>query len=313
MAKLVTKCTFGVDVSKDSLVVFDWQTEQAINVTNERQAIGQWLDSLPSPAQIAVEPTSHYHLALVDEALLRALSVYLIDQRQLVHYREAVNVRNKTDLDDAQLLARYLVREHDQLRPFRPHSRKAQRLWALILRRGTVVQCRQRVHQSFAQVQISVKAVITQLNALLVRLRHQILSLINELGWVDEYRLCLSIPGIGPDNAAALTAAYHRGAFASSDAFIAYLGLDIRARESGKYKGKRKLTKRGEAEIRRLLYCAARPSTCYPPFAEYLHKKRNEGYPKIATNMMLGRKLARIAYTLMTKQQPFVKKEIATG
>lgn len=313
MAKLVTKSTFGIDVSKDSLVAFGWQCQQDVTVDNERQAIGQWLDSLPSSVQIAVEPTSHYHLPLVDEALKRGICVYLIDQRQLVHYREAVNVRNKTDLDDAQLLARYLVREHDQLRPFRPHSRKAQRLWALILRRGTVVQCRQRVHQSFAPMQISVKAVITQLNALLSRLQHQILNLIKELGWAAEYRLCLTVPGIGPDNAAALTAANHRGAFASSDAFIAYLGLDIRVRESGKYKGKRKLTKRGEAEIRRLLYCAARPSTCYPPFAEYLQKKRNEGYSKIATNMMLGRKLARIAYTLMTKQQPFARNEMATG
>ena len=313
MAKLVEKITFGIDVSKDTLVVFDWQTQQPFTFANEPQAIGQWLDSLPEWAQIAVEPTAHYHRILVDAALARAITIYLIDQRQLVHYREAVNVRNKTDLEDAQLLARYLVREHDQLRPFRPHSRKAQRLWELILRRGTVVQCRQRVHQSFAQVQISIKAVITQLNALLIRLQQQILRLIRELGWEADYRLCLSVPGIGPDNAAALTAAYHRGAFAGANAFVAYLGLDIRLRESGKYKGRRKLTKRGEAELRRLLFCASRGSTCYQPFAQYLQKKRDEGHPKIATRMMLGRKLARIAFTLMTKQEMFVRKETMAG
>ena len=313
MAKLVEKITFGVDVAKDALVVFDWQSRQDCDLANEPGDIGRWLDSLSTPAQIAVEPTSHYHLDLVDEALSRGIEVYLIDQRQLVHYREAVNVRNKTDLDDAQLLARYLVREQDQLRPFRPHSRKAQRLWSLILRRGTLVQCRQRVQQSFAPVKISVKAVITQINALLSRLELQILRLIRELGWEDAYRFCLSIPGIGPANAAALAAAYHRGAFASTDAFVAYLGMDIRIRESGKYRGRRKLTKRGEAEIRRLLYCAVRGSTSYLPFAQYLQKKRDEGHPKIATNVMLARNLARIAFSLMSKQETFVRKENMAG
>lgn len=313
MAKLVSKSTFGVDVSKDTLVTFGWQCQSEVRVDNERKTIVAWLKALPASVQLAVEPTSHYHLTLVDEALQQGIDVYLIDQRQLVHYREAVNVRNKTDLDDARLLARYLFREQDQLRAYRPRSRKAQRLWTLIVRRGTVIQCRQRMQQSFASVPISIKAVITQLNTLLVRLRDQILSLIRQLGWEPEYRACLSVPGIGPDNAAALTAAFHRGAFASSDAYIAYLGLDIRVRESGNYKGKCKLTKRGEAEIRRLLYCAARPATWYPPFAAYLQKKRDEGHSKIATNVMLGRKLARIAFTLMTTKQRFIKKEVAAG
>jgi len=58
----------------------------------------------------------------------------------------------------------------------------------------------------------------------------------------------------------ALIRAYHRGAFASRDTFIAFLGLDVRRRESGYFKGKRKLTKRGPVELRRLLYCAAKPA-----------------------------------------------------
>ena len=47
-------------------------------------------------------------------------------------------------------------------------------------------------------------------------------------------------PGIGPINAAALVAIFHRGVFSKSDAFIAFMGLDVRVRESGYFKGKRK-------------------------------------------------------------------------
>ena len=104
-------------------------------------------------------------------------------------------------------------------------------------------------------------------------------------------------------------AAYHRGAFPGSDAFVAYLGLDVRIRESGKYKGKRKLTKRGEAELRRLLFCASHAARHYRPFADYYQKHCDKGLPKIAARMILGRKLARIAFALMTKQQSFIKAE----
>ena len=120
---------------------------------------------------------------------------------------------------------------------------------------------------------------------------------------------CLSIPGIGPLNAAALVAAYHRGVFASSDAFVAFIGLDVRLRESGRYKGKRKLTKRGEAEIRRLLYCATQAASAYSPFKAYYQNQIHKGLPKIAAKVILARKLARIAFSLMQNQTQFVKKQ----
>ena len=88
--------------------------------------------------------------------------------------------------------------------------------------------------------------------------------MVRELGWWADYQRCLSIPGIGPINAVALTAAYHRAEFTNADAFIAFLGLDVRIRDSGTFKGKRKLTKKGESELRRLLYCAAKPARSHP-------------------------------------------------
>ena len=120
----------------------------------------------------------------------------------------------------------------------------------------------------------------------------------------------MSIPGIGPLNAAALVATYHRGAFANSDAFIAFIGMDVRLRESGHYRGKRKLTKRGEAELRRLLYCAAQPARCYQPFEDFYQRQLEKGLPKIAAKVILARKLARIAFTLISNQQMFIKQAI---
>jgi len=309
MAKLVSKITLGVDVAKDQHVVCNWNTEEIITVPNQREEIRTMLQSFQGPIRIALESTSTYHLVFIEEALALGNEVYLINPRQLVHYREAVNVRNKTDPEDARLLARYLEHEASQLRSFQPQDRRAQRMWALIMRRGTIVQSRQQLQQSFRDVQMSICALVTQFNQVLARIDQHIQRLIRELGWWYDYKCCLSIPGIGPVNAAALVAAYHRGAFPGSDAFVAYLGLDVRLRESGRYKGRRKLTKRGEAELRRLLYCASHAARNYPPFAAYHQKQIDKGLPRIAARVTLARKLARIAFALMKKKQTFIRKE----
>lgn len=117
MANHVTQITFGIDVAKDQHVIYNWLAGQTIELPNQSKDIKAWLLSLNGLVRIAIEPTSHYHLTMVDEALALGYEVYLINPRQLVHYREAVNVRNKTDPLDAWLLARYLEHEAGLLRP----------------------------------------------------------------------------------------------------------------------------------------------------------------------------------------------------
>jgi transposase len=309
VANQVVKITLGIDVAKDQHLIYNWQTGQTIRLANQRSDIKPWLKTLHGPVRLAIEPTSHYHLAMVDEALALGHEVYLVNPRQLAHYRKAVNMRHKTDPLDAQLLARYLEHEADQLRPFQPRDPRAQRLWRLILHRATVVKTQQQLQQSFADVQVSVRGVLTQLRELLVRIDRQILNLIRELGWWPDYQHCLSIPGIGVTNASALVAAYHRGSFASSDAFVSYLGLDVRIRESGYYTGRRKLTKLGEPELRRLLFCASHPARHYQRFAEYYQRQLDKGLSKIAARIILARKLARIAFTLMRNGETFIREE----
>ncbi|MFC1776054.1 transposase [Pseudomonadota bacterium] len=104
MANLVEKITLGIDVAKDHHVIYNWQTKQTTKLSNERSDIKAWLKSFHGAVRIAIEPTSHYHMIMVNEALELGYEVYLINPRQLLHYREAVNERNKTDPLDAWLL-----------------------------------------------------------------------------------------------------------------------------------------------------------------------------------------------------------------
>ena len=307
MAKRVTERTYGIDVAKDELVICAAGSEVLTILPNRPDAIRTWLRAQAAPLRLAVEPTSHYHLELIEQAHAGGATVYLVNPRQLRHYREAVGERNKSDAADAALLARYLQRESDQLTPFQPRSAKAQRLWALIKRRGTAAQTQQQLQQSLREVQIPATAVFTALKQLLARLDRDIQALIRRLGWQADYDRCRSVPGLGPANAAVLTAAFHRGAFAGGDAFIAFLGMDIRLRRSGKFKGQEKLSKYGEAEVRRLLYCATQGARSYQPFDTYYLTQLAKGRSKTAAKVALMRKLARIAFALMTRQQTFRK------
>jgi transposase len=72
-------------------------------------------------------------------------------------------------------------------------------------------------------------------------------------------KLLRSIPGIGLNSAAALTAVIGNiDKFSSAKKLVAFLGLDCRVRESGtSIKGKGHLTKRGNKQLRCLLFNAA--------------------------------------------------------
>ena len=75
----------------------------------------------------------------------------------------------------------------------------------------------------------------------------------------------------------------------------------------------RKLTKRGEAELRRLLYCAAQPARHYWRFDLYYQKQLEKRLSKTAAKVILARKLARIAFALMSNQETFIKQAQPAG
>ena len=48
------------------------------------------------------------------------------------------------------------------------------------------------------------------------------------------------------------------------------MGLDVRVRDSGTFRGRRKLTKKGDPEVRRLLYNAAMAACIVTPTGDFV-------------------------------------------
>lgn len=308
MAMQVQPIVIGVDVSKAELAV-SIAGAPAETLANERGAIRRWLAGFHRPLRLALEATNVFHVLLAEEAHRRGHRVYLIDGYRLNRYRESVGGRAKTDASDARLLVRYLRNEGDELRPWTPPPQAYRRLQTLLHRRATLVQARVSIQQSLQDVpalRTSLQEILRQLKRTDAAITGQIQAALTASDWQVQARRCQQIEGIGPVTSAALTMAFHRGAFSSSDAFVAFLGLDVRVRDSGKLRGRRKLTKAGDPELRRLLYLAAMQAKRQPAWHAFYERHLERGLKPVQALNVLARKLARVAFALMKNETDYV-------
>jgi len=308
MANTITSLFIGIDVSKAELAIARSDTADSVTLNNDKKAIRAWLKTLPATAAIAVEATNTYHCTLLAEAWQHQHRLYVVDGYRLSRYRDGVGGRAKTDRTDAELLLRYLQREADSLRLWTPPPAAYRTIQRLLHRRATLVQAQTALQQSLGDIpelKRSLQAVLRRLDRLDRQICQRLQQAVRDAGWHDDARRCQAMAGIGPLSAIALVNAFHRGAFASSDAFVAFLGLDVRVRDSGTHRGRRKLTKQGDPELRRLLYNAAMAARRQPDWASFYQRYLNRGLKPIQVLVILARKLARIAFALLKQQSEY--------
>lgn len=320
MAMQVQPIDIGIDVSKNSLAVAqpdvrDRDQEVQCEIDNERRAIRRWLKALPGPARLAVEATGVFHLELIEQAHQAGHTIYVIDGYRLSRYRDSIGARAKNDASDARLLRRYLRREAADLRPWSPPPKGYRDLQQLLLRRARLIQSKTRIDQSLSglrELGPSRRALVRHIDQLERLLVKRIRKVLRAQQWHRPARQLQGIEGIGEITAAALVMAFQRGRFANSDAFVAFLGLDVRTRQSGTWRGKEKLSKKGAPELRRLLYMAAMAARRSATWAPFYRRHRDRGMSRIQSLVALARKLARVAYALMknqTEYQPQMHRE----
>ncbi|WP_313485187.1 IS110 family transposase [Stutzerimonas kunmingensis] len=298
----------GIDVAKESLSLCDTRSGEVFELANDVRTIKAWLKTLPPCCAIAVEATGIYHMEVATLAHARGHRVYVINGFRLSNYRKGIGGRNKDDRSDAQLLARYLAHEQAQLEPWQPPSKAYCRLQTLLHRRAALVRSAISLRQSFSQDRFlaeALKPVLRHMTALQLRLEKEIQLALREADLMEQSKRCQAVEGIGPLTAAALNLAFLRGHFRNSDAFIAFLGLDVRLKESGRYSGRRKLTKQGDPEIRRLLHNAAMAAARTQRWQSLYQGYLARGLKKIEALTILARELARIAFALMQRETTY--------
>ena len=295
--------SIGVDVAKQTVVVACARGSFARKeIPNRRAELKAWLATLPVGSRIGMESTGEHHELLAQLASARGLRVFVLNPRDLRHYARAVGLRGKTDRVDAQLIARYIAGEYGRLIAWVAPTAQQRQIDRLLKRRAHISRTRAALCQSLKNEQGLAGELATlkrQFDAVLAKLDAKLAKLV--AASPKRERTCQqlsSIYGFGPLLGSYLAALFERISFRNINAFVAFTGYDPRPNDSGQKIGRRRLSKRGPAELRRLLFLAAMnwsKSKQGRPLYEYY---RQRGLSTTAALVVLARKLARIAFAL---------------
>jgi transposase len=300
----------GADVAKDEIVVACSEGSFPVRkVANQRPAVLTFLKGLPAGSRIGVESTGSYHELFADAAHQLGFLVFLLNPKDTRHYAKAVGLRGKTDRVDAELIARMIAHEYTKLHAWIPPTAQQRELDRLIKRRATLISLREAVAMSLhglGGLADELKALRTRFNQLIARLDARVKALVEASPERKQNftRMC-TITGVGPVVGIALVNALERVPLKSADAFVAFTGLDPRPDDSGQHRGKRRLSKRGPAELRRLLYMAAMSAVKTKTWKPLYEHYRAKGLSSTATLVILARRIARTAWSMHTHKTTF--------
>jgi transposase len=289
---------------------------QPQRIDNKRKAILAWLRSVPRGSRFAMESTGAYHELLAELAHKAALQVFVINPRDLRRYSEAVGGRAKTDRVDAALIARYLEREHADLHPYVLPTKEQRALSRLIRRRAKLVQIKGSLTQSLrglSELRQGLKQLTAAIDRLIARVELLMRHTLQQMPAAREAAEHIaSIPGFGELTSTCLAHSFTRLPYSNSDAVVAASGLDPRAEDSGQKRGRRRLSKRGPSEPRRLIFNCARTAARTRVWKPYYQAQIAKGLSATAATIILGRKMLRVAFALYTHSLAFDPSRFST-
>lgn len=313
-SNLASPHMIGVDVSLATLDVAYGDTVQTI--ANTRTAIRSWLKKLPAGCCLGLESTNTYHQLMADLAYEAGHTVYVLNPQEIKHYRIAIRKRAKTDIEDARLIARFLEAESAKLRAYEPLSPSLRRLHTLLHRRATIVKARTQLRLSLGKeaqelgLEVVWDGLLQQFKAVLDEIDKQMKGLLRQPEFKAHARRLRGITGLGLLSTSALMTALGRGTFTSSDALVCFFGLDPRPCDSGQKEGRRRMTKQGDGEVRRILFNAARAASQSPVWSDFYRRYRNRGLSDVQTLCILARKLIRVAWSVYKNETRFCAEKI---
>lgn len=175
----------GVDVAKATLDVQVRPTDAHWSVTNEDGGIRTLVDRMRelAPAQIVIEATGGYELAVVSALAAAGLPVVVVNPRAVRDFARATGQLAKTDQLNAGILARFAEQVRPAVRPLA--DAEQQELDALLTRRRQLIEM--------------LTALIAYLTRELGRAETELGDLVRRSPvWRERDDLLQSAPGVGP-------------------------------------------------------------------------------------------------------------------
>lgn len=313
----------GIDVSKAELVVVGLTaTEPYIKrIKNQFTSVKAFVQALQKAGyrgKMICESTGHYHLKLALACHESGMDLIVLNPLQSSKHSKAKVRKTKTDPEDGLMLATMCITEPNLPKPMQLTKAKA----LIRLKMGQLASIEkqlQKSQSSLAQYEETYAALGFELSELQLNLRQHFQSLkqlrkqmekelegllVENIAEHERFMRLRKLPGYS-DVVSGLVGQLDRQV-KGPESWVAYVGVDISVRESGTWKGRGKLTKRGNAYLRKRLYQAAWGACMnYDYVRAYYDELKAKGRNHVEANCIISRKLLRIAYHVVVNEKEY--------
>jgi transposase len=311
----MSKAVLGIDVSKAMLdvVLIIAGKELKHRFANSQKGfrlLRGWLKSLHiDHVHACLEATGRYGEAVTEFLYEEGHKVSVVNPLRIKKYAESDLKRNKTDRADARTIADF-CRVKDP-RAWHPLPAEMKRLQDLTRRVESLEQMlrseENRLELASPTVLPSLKRTIRALKKEIEEVRRLIAEHVDDHPDLKEQRKLLeSIPGIGRKTAELLLAELEFRQYRSARAVAAEAGLSPRKDQSGTSIDRTRLSKTGNARIRKALYMPAIVATRYNSIVrEFASRLSRKGKAPMQVVCAAMRKLLNLAFGVIKNNRPF--------
>lgn len=294
----------GIDVSKALLdCSVASSNAQFFQVANNALGIQQLIERCRElkPDLIVLEASGGYETAAATGLAGALFRVAVVNPRQVRDFAKATGQLAKTDRIDARILAQFGLAIDPQVTPLPDADVRA--MQGLLARRSQLVGMRtqelNRVAQSTSTLRSQIKDHITWLNQAIRACDVDLTAKLRTSPvWKAKEDLLRSMPGIGVINSRMLMAGLPELGHLNRQKISALVGVAPFNRDSGKFKGQRRIWG-GRAQIRQALYMAALTAKRCNPVIRVLYERLTaRGKPHKVALVACMRKMLTILNTM---------------
>ena len=267
----------GIDVSKARLDVASHPTGATHSVANDANGIKTLVEQLRAvkPLLVVLEATGGIERAVVRALVAAELPVTVTNPRQVRDFAKATGQLAKTDVLDAQILARFAEAVRPALRPLADEI--TLELRALISRRRQITEMltaeKNRLSRAPRRVQKRIEAHIRWLQSELERADEDLDQTIRQSPvWREQEDLLKSVPGIGPVGSRTVLAELPELGNLNRKQIAALVGVAPLNWDSGLLRGRRVIWG-GRSHVRTALYMAALTASRRNPVIREFYKR----------------------------------------
>ena len=329
MAKRL-KQSLGIDVSKSSLSLslgfltdkLDKEFMSHPDVSNDEPGYRELLKWLKKSVDnsiellVVMEATGVYHQGIAHYLYDKGYAVCVMQSGRVKRYAQSLDQRSKTDALDSKMLS--MLGLERSIRLWQPPSEELQQLKGLSRERSSLLKDKVTENNRQGAISSSVysntkalkrhKNRLKLLNAQISIIEEEMQELISENEELKrKIDFLTSIPGISFKSAATVvgeTLGFE--SIVNAKQLASYAGYDIVLRESGNFKGKTRISKRGNSHIRAALHMPSMTCVrCNPTLKQFYNRlKPNKAKPLVAL-IAVQRKLLILMYTLWKNEEVY--------